>query len=1265
MRSVSDFLLERASLTRAVPQVTLRVIEAGAGVKVELDERQRRRIVLNPVLLEAESRTLNEPGKLGAFDLNLSAELRWNPEDLTWLPQANEPPSQLTDDWRRARRRIFTEVAGCCAGQGVVEAADLGELLGDILTYSRAYARALESLLDEHLEAHAAFTDLLFLDSIKLWQDVGSGVGNGCNQRLVGALLSPLHPLRLLWHLAHEALVAEWINKAADRSQKLTLPSPPLALELDGGNFPAFLGYPNALLYYLESPLFHWPLYISASEEDPHRLAAMVRWGLSMSASNAQASGQAAAVAALSDRLATYVELHPYVKTLKVNAVNVGDGQLLVKALSSIEDHTAEETEAEPEATANSVMGYEVRLYGPPPVYQIGSFLDECAGQRRRGQGLPLKLDRLFRPGDSFLRPHLFWAKRDLKIMEEAESGPPEEAHVSFVSEYFCPRPGSVAKEGPESAVSTYGLQTDLVSDFISKGDSLAWYRTVRLPDDSHFVSHPADKRLTSMLVLLHRLMLKAAVRLQGGVEEAWPATEVPVGAAQFHLFSRLHESSDWVLTVDRNLGVELFDSPEATQGELRDNAKRFLIDYAPAQVGSGGQQLMISTAWVEEVSDLLRETLREMLITPSDLACEEVLSLLKSISGRLVMRVARYPEVAKEAVSLAVVREVLRGRGELDKAFLVPVDEHIPIFLARTSDQSQERRRPDLLLVRPRLDKKGTLEIDLIEVKYRRHRAMAYDRSLWQSMIESTRAGQEALYRAYFPGIASLDLPLRRRQLKGILAFYARRAVRHALLDPETGEKFQEWLDHLQHEDLGVQFQNRGFIYSPEIEIEEGTDEDNFEDMRITLIGRNALPRYTSFHPAEPPTVPSRQDQSEPPVPPQTSGEARKAPLPGLLSTGITASGSSETQPSPAPKPGARPKDVDIVLGLQLDRHTAVHFRPSIKGNPHALIVGIPGMGKTTSVLNICTTLSQADVQPFVVDFHGDLARGLKELLGPTTCQVLDAGDGLSFNPLELDPVRQADARGWKVHCFEVAEILSNLYPSFGELQVGLIRGTLMQCYEGAGFRSSHHDASAPQFQEFWRCLSSKAETDREVRKIATRLEPVFHLGLFREDLAASFSLPELLAQPTVLDLHRLELEENQRVAASFFLQRLYRDMFSHGEENRLRNAVVLDEAHRVARLSLIPRMMQECRKYGILFLLASQRVEDFNQGVLDSAGNHLYMRVNHPDARRLVAYLGASGRSGDLVNRLQNLPKYHALFRSEEYQPYVMVHLTDVRMS
>lgn len=246
-------------------------------------------------------------------------------------------------------------------------------------------------------------------------------------------------------------------------------------------------------------------------------------------------------------------------------------------------------------------------------------------------------------------------------------------------------------------------------------------------------------------------------------------------------------------------------------------------------------------------------------------------------------------------------------------------------------------------------------------------------------------------------------------------------------------------------------------------------------------------------------------------------------------------------------------------------------------------------------------------------------------------------------------------------VHYFEVAEILANIYPSFGELQVGALRDTLRQCYEAAGFVASPHVAAAPSFREFWQSLVDKAETSQELRKITTRLESIFHLELFKERSNATFSLAELLSQVTVLDLHRLEIEENQRVAASFFLQHLYRDMFGRVEVRQSRNAVVFDEAHRVARLTLIPKMMQECRKYGILFALSSQRIEDFNQGVLDSAGNHLYLRVNHPDARRLASYLAAGGGAGDIAQKLQNLHKYHALYRSEDYQPFAHVRLAE----
>jgi hypothetical protein len=278
------------------------------------------------------------------------------------------------------------------------------------------------------------------------------------------------------------------------------------------------------------------------------------------------------------------------------------------------------------------------------------------------------------------------------------------------------------------------------------------------------------------------------------------------------------------VLTVDRNLGVEIFDSPRDSRGALQENARRYLIDYAPVQVGAAAQQLMISTSWSAEVNSLLHATLREMFISHTDLACEEVVRPLKSVSGRLVMRLARYPEVAKEAVSLTVVRDVLRGEGELESAFLVPVDEHIPLFeLEGQPNALRESRRPDLLLVRPPLNKKATLHIDLIKVKYRRHRYMAYDRGLWSDMLQATHAAEKALSGPYFPTTPALqlNLPIRRRELKVVLAFYTRRAVCHGLLDQETGVKFLEWLDNFQRDDLLLQVAHRGFVYCPELNFE------------------------------------------------------------------------------------------------------------------------------------------------------------------------------------------------------------------------------------------------------------------------------------------------------------------------------------------------------------------------------------------------------------------------------------------------------------
>jgi hypothetical protein len=90
-----------------------------------------------------------------------------------------------------------------------------------------------------------------------------------------------------------------------------------------------------------------------------------------------------------------------------------------------------------------------------------------------------------------------------------------------------------------------------------------------------------------------------------------------------------------------------------------------------------------------------------------------------------------------------------------------------------------------------------------------------------------------------------------------------------------------------------------------------------------------------------------------------------------------------------------------------------------------------------------------------------------------------------------------------------------------------------------------------------------------------------------------------------------------------------------------------------------LWPMQRRSLVALGILFVLSSQRIEDFKQDVLESAGNHFYLRVNHPCGRRLASHLAAGGGAGDIAQKPQNLHKYHALYRSEDYQPLVHVRL------
>jgi len=88
------------------------------------------------------------------------------------------------------------------------------------------------------------------------------------------------------------------------------------------------------------------------------------------------------------------------------------------------------------------------------------------------------------------------------------------------------------------------------------------------------------------------------------------------------------------------------------------------------------------------------------------------------------------------------------------------------------------------------------------------------------------------------------------------------------------------------------------------------------------------------------------------------------------------------------------------VCLGTDILTGTDVCWSLTIKGNPHLLVAGLPGMGKTTCLLNICKQMLANSIRPVVFSYHQDIDEKLESSVG--SVRFIDF-QGLGFNPLRI----------------------------------------------------------------------------------------------------------------------------------------------------------------------------------------------------------------------------------------------------------------------
>ncbi len=769
-------------------------------------------VVVPALLRKIELAFLEHPDELGIYGMSFAgarspadAELkRREPVSL-----GDEPSVQA---FRAARRAVFSAIVRHHADgaaltdqqraelSGIVETVDLAVHADLIEAYARTFVELVQTLATAaRAEATGGpWRALALLDAVELrWHGRAGDPGRAI-------VVAPTHPLRMLWHLRHTAECSNAVQAWQSGDKKA--PSwrahlEKLSRDVWPTNLPMVVFDRRQRGFVEHTPLTpFWPLYLpdrSGAREPVDAVAARDRVLSSMGIRDRTVTVATVAPEELATRLFDYVLEHPYTEQLNINVLNPGDGRLLADTLRALERLRSRSFQGEAPS-----LRYSVRLLAAEgQVEDTGAELESLLDPDRQ----VAEDDEFTLASSNHLFSKLVFSKNAAQELQQA----PERfaAHVSLLLEHFAPRSAVKRVDGFRRGAFVAGLVQEPETKLSASGAEFGWVRGLK----------PSARAGASAQEALLRDAVAATQLVQAshgngkvvGPHEA-PVVELHLDAVGQALLKQIHDVSDWVLTVDRNLGIEYFDSPRT----VRDGG--YLLDFAPEYLQEDRPRVLLTTKSPIELSSLLSPMLERYGLSLEPGEEPMVLETLRSLSGRLALRLERGANQVAEVVGLLLSRWLLDRAGLLEDRLVIPLDAHRHWFASDEAHGSE--RRADLLLLR--LEKARKIIVHVVEVKHRTSLSGAARSALYADMRRQTESTEKVLRERF-----ALDLYTEPRQdaffcakeLASALAFYARRAHRYGLLSSAALEQwlvFVEDLDEgytLELRPMGVLFEHHG----------------------------------------------------------------------------------------------------------------------------------------------------------------------------------------------------------------------------------------------------------------------------------------------------------------------------------------------------------------------------------------------------------------------------------------------------------------------
>ncbi len=289
---------------------------------------------------------------------------------------------------------------------------------------------------------------------------------------------------------------------------------------------------------------------------------------------------------------------------------------------------------------------------------------------------------------------------------------------------------------------------------------------------------------------------------------------------------------------------------------------------------------------------------------------------------------------------------------------------------------------------------------------------------------------------------------------------------------------------------------------------------------------------------------------------------------------------------------------------------------------NPHMLIVGSSGYGKSTLLKRVLHEIEGHKVPAILLDAHNEHEGIIKEVGG----RVYDAVDhGINIFALDgLDVKERADS---------LARLLADVY-GLGYLQEFSLRQCINYMYRKAYNRIEGKLERVPKMHDliheidiFIANSKSASETNR-LKHIRSRISLLEGKSFFSD----SKGVESLMGSLSSFSLAGIHSEEAKTIYIHELLERLYRGMKRNEKERGIRLYLIIDEGDFLVEKGyqtsgVMAKLIAEGRKYGLGVIIAAHSASALRSEIAGNMSTIVSFRPREPSDINYISNIMSEG--------------------------------------